>query len=103
MSSPLSLSAQILATGKFSGVFSGWGNSRVVVMQCDEAANLKVVADTIENEKLEVNRNNGTVHQQHKVKLGVLLSTAVAGCDLMSSSLYISGICASNCGKVWLD
>lgn len=35
-----------------------------------------------------------------RAQLGILPSVAIAGCDLMGSCLYTSGVCASNSGKV---
>lgn len=94
-----SISAQILSEGKFSGIFPGWGGSRVIALKCNESAHLKIVGDTAEKVK---DQDTIEEHSHKKVGLGVLLSTSIAGCDLMGSSLYTAGVCASNSGKVCL-
>ena len=99
MANNRSIANQILSSGKFSGVFSGWGSTRVVAMQCNELGKLKVVADT-EDKVINLGEVIKTDKEHGGVKLGVLLSTSIAGCDLMGSTLYTAGICASNCGKV---
>lgn len=92
-----SISAQILSEGKFSGIFPGWGGSRVVALKCNASGQLKIVGDTAEKVKTE----DLPEENHHKsVGLGVLLSTGIAGCDLMGSSLYTAGVCAYNSGKV---
>ena len=41
-------------------------------------------------------------HDRHSGGLNLLYSLSIGGNDLLSSSLYTAGICASYGGKVWL-
>ena len=93
-------SSQILTEGKFTGLFAGWGVTRVIALKASKDGELQAIADTdgeIKEESLGENKLHGDAHA---VKLGPMFSTAIAGCDLMSSGLYTAGICANSSGKV---
>ena len=101
MATAESISAQILSEGKFSGIFPGWGGSRVLAVRCYGNGQLKLIGDTAADLTVHDDHDEEG-HSHKKASLGVLLSTGIAGCDLMGSSLYTAGVCAFNSGKVQL-
>ncbi len=97
-----SISSTILVEGKFTGIFSGWGETRIIAMKASKEGELKAIADTNGEPIKEDSTGDGHPghNVEHEVKLGPVYSTAIAGCDLMSSGLYTAGICAKSSGKV---
>ena len=97
-----SFSTQILSEGKFSRLFAGWGSTRIVALKASKDQVLELFADTNgevgRQDDFDLNLNETEPHNE--IKLGPMYSTAIAGCDLMSSGLYTAGICANNSGKV---
>ena len=94
-----SISTQILKEGKFSGIFAGWGESRVVALKSFDSGELQVIADTHKpTEKPESVKTTTNGHQF--AKLGPLFSVAIACCDLMGSCLYTAAVSTTNSGKV---
>lgn len=99
-----SISSQILSEGRFSGIFAGWGASRVVALQAlpdsghQETSTVSVIGDTSNGEKFE--RKDVKVKGRHAHGLSTLSSVSIAGSDIMSSCLYTAGICAYTSGKV---
>jgi hypothetical protein len=97
-----SLSAQIISDGKFSGIFPGWGESRVVAVRYESSEGMTVVGDTAKKD-YEFERvspkSHGKLHAPGE-GLSTAFSVSIAGCDLMGSCLYTAGVCAFNSGKV---
>lgn len=98
-----SISSQILSEGRFSGIFAGWGASRVVALQAlpdsgHQESTVSVIGDTSNTEKFE--RKDVKVKGKHAHGLSTLSSVSIAGSDIMSSCLYTAGICAYTSGKV---
>lgn len=93
-----SFSNQILTEGKFSGVFAGWGTSRIIAFKASKEGDLQTIADT----SGDVCSDVATEGPKHHGEVGLTpsLSISIAGCDLMGSCLYTAGICATSSGKV---
>jgi hypothetical protein len=98
----MNMAEQIITEGKFSGLFPGWGEIRVITTRINEKQEIRIMADT-----------DGTYFNQHKdflfksldesierQGLTTLFSVSIAGCDLMGSCLYTAGVCTVNSGKV---
>ncbi len=100
-----SISSQILSEGRFSGIFSGWGASRVVALQTlpvskhQENSTVTVIGDTSVPDKFE-KCDVKVKEKDHSHGLTTLLSVSIAGSDIMSSCLYTAGICAYTSAKV---
>jgi hypothetical protein len=95
------MAEQIIADGRFSGLFPGWGQTRILAMKGTKKHDVEVVADTdtvyaFDRKKKGFNKG----HTEHKANLNTLLSVSIAGCDLMGSCLYTAGVCTVNSGKV---
>ena len=79
--------------------FAGWGAEDSVYLAKDRKGRLvSAVGDETDDS------SNNTAHDKeddikHAAKLGPLLSTSIAGNDLLSSCLYTAGICAGYAGK----
>lgn len=96
MSSTKSIAREILTEGAFSGIFPGWGASRIVALNYENSKNVQILADSSVNASREENPNK----HRKEAKLNTLFSISIAGCDLMGSALYTAGTCAANSGKV---
>lgn len=100
-----SISSQILSEGRFSGIFAGWGASRVLALQTSTLADhspvstVSVIGDTSNPEHFE--KCDVKIKEKDPSHgLTTVLSVSIAGSDIMSSCLYTAGICAYNSGKV---
>ena len=86
----------LVEEGKLQGIFPGWGESRVLLLNYDK---LKVVADT--KKEIEVDESYNQLDQVNaKGKLNTALAVSLAGCDLMGSTFYTIGLCIERAGKV---
>ena len=56
-------------------------------------------SDSGNGDKNASHAEDGDDEVKHAAKLGPLLSTSIAGNDLLSSCLYTAGICAGYAGK----
>jgi hypothetical protein len=95
-----SISEAIFSEGQFDAIFHGWGTSRVLALNCSQEGNLKVIADTGITGTLSSKTDENKKVVPHKPGLTPLLSTSIAGCDLMGACLYTAGVCTVNAGKV---
>jgi hypothetical protein len=115
------ISKQIKENGRFSGLFPGWGGlfffvlsknllstrfsylsfleSRVIGCLTDEKYLLSIAADTDKHYKPPPSSSSPEESSPHE-GLNLLASLSIGGNDLLSSSLYTSGIVASYAGKV---
>jgi hypothetical protein len=91
------ISQQIMSGGRFSGLFPGWGDTRVIACKHSLGSGHETVADT--HEKSLITKNKYFMNRHH-LGLGTLFSLSIGGNDLLSSSLYTAGICATYSGKV---
>jgi hypothetical protein len=91
---------RILVDGKFSGIVSGWGETRVLALDYQSAKDVKVAADS--NGPIETSKKNENKQWKRGAPKGLntLLALSIAGCDIMSSTLYTSSNCAKKGGKV---
>jgi hypothetical protein len=91
---------RILVDGKFTGIVSGWGETRVLALDYQSAKDVKVAADS--NGPLETSKKNQNKPWKRGAPQGLntLLALSIAGCDIMSSTLYTSSNCAKKGGKV---
>lgn len=92
-----SVAKVILKDGVFSGIFAGWGESRVIAMNYKTTGNVVVCADTNIG---DVTKESSSDRKVKHAKLNTILSVSIAGCDLMGSALYTAGTCFSVSGKV---
>ena len=101
-----SISVNLFEEGKFTGIFPGWGEPRIILLDYNKS---KVVVDTATNLTKEERIPSQAIEKEGKVeayverghkKLNTLFSVSIAGCDLMGSCLYTAGVCAYNSGKV---
>ena len=87
---------------KLSG-FAGWGAEESVYLAKDRKGRLVSAAgddsDSGNGDKNASHAEDGDDEVKHAAKLGPLLSTSIAGNDLLSSCLYTAGICAGYAGK----
>lgn len=96
-----SISEAVFTGGKFDAIFPGWGDPRVVAVNCSAEGDLKVIADTSPSSE-STRRDNQVVgkKEHHHVGLTTVGSVSIAGCDLLASCLYTAGVCTKNSGKV---
>lgn len=97
-----SVADQIVTDGRFTAMFPGWGEPRIVALNYKSAAEeVDIFADT----KTDTDGKSTLKDHlnQHPAKLNALLGISIAGCDLMGSALYTAGTCAYNSGKVIHD
>jgi hypothetical protein len=82
---------------RFNGLFPGWGNTRVIGCYHSFDKGNQTILDTDKMHKYE-----GKWHpfERHRLGLNTLFSLSIGGNDLLSSSLYTAGICATYGGKV---
>jgi hypothetical protein len=86
----------LVEEGKLQGIFPGWGESRVLLLNYDKS---KVVADT--SKEIEVEESYNQLDKvSTKGKLNTALALSIAGCDLMGSTFYTVGLCIERAGKV---
>jgi amino acid transporter len=83
---------------KQAGGFVGWGAEDSVFLAKDRKGRL-VSAAGERDEDSNNHKDDEKDDAKHGAKLGPLLSTSIAGNDLLSSCLYTAGICAGYAGK----
>jgi hypothetical protein len=95
------MAQQIITQGKFTGLFAGWGEARIIATRLNEKHEMMVVADT-DPAYLKSHKQQSPVSHVERTekKMSTLFSVSLAGSDLMGSCLYTAGVCTVNSGRV---